>query len=241
MAKRRLWEDISLRLEEVRPSLAIVAGEFNATLSFLDKREGVRRLCRSQSDFQSFVNDNALFEVAAKGGNFTWTNRRRGFSNIAEKLDRFFLKDGVPIQCPFKVEKMWLRELGFRDGVIGWWKEAPVLEGFLAFLFFKKLSFVKQKLKSWNREVFGNIFNEKRRLEGDLGALNAKVLAEGMDEVDYLMEKDLLSKYGKVLQREEIYWKQKSRENWLKVDDRNTKFFHSLVKARRSLNRIISL
>lgn len=89
--------------------------------------------------------------------------------------------------------------------------------------------------------MFGNIFGEKRRLEGDLGALNAKVLAEGMDEVDFLTEKDLLSKYGEVLQREEIYWKQKSRENWLKVGDGNMKFFHSLVKVRRNLNRIISL
>ncbi|XP_059073802.1 uncharacterized protein LOC131070546 [Cryptomeria japonica] len=261
--KCRLWEDISKRLEEVRPSLAIVVGDFNATLSFSDKCGGVRRLCRSQSDFQSFVNANALFEVAAKGGIFTWTNRRRGFSNIVEKLDRFFLardwnlaplvfeaevlaisgsdhfpvslvvqKDEVPIRCPFKVEKMWIRESSFRDCVVGWWKEAPVVEGFLTFQFFKKLSFVKQKLKYWNREVFGNIFDEKRRLEGDLGALNAKVLVEGMDEVDFLTEKDLLSKYGEFLQREEICWKQKLREHWLKAGDRNTKFFHSSVKAR---------
>lgn len=104
-----------------------------------------------------------------------------------------------------------------------------MVEGFLAYHFFKKLSYVKQKLKSWNREVFGNIFDEKRRLEGDLGALNAKVMADGMDEVDFLMEKDLLSRYREVLQREEIYWKQKLCANWLKEGDRNTKFFHSSV------------
>ncbi|XP_057829385.2 uncharacterized protein LOC131040463 [Cryptomeria japonica] len=272
MEKCRLWEDISKLLEEVRPTLAIVVGDFNATLSFSEKRGGVRRMCKTQSDFQTFVNFDALFEVVAKGGRFTWTNRRWGFSYIAEKLDRFFLagdwnlaplifeaevlaisgldhfpvslvvqKDEVLLQCPFKVEKMWLRELGFRDQVVGWWKEAPMLDGFLAFQFFKKLSYVKQKLKSWNREVFGNIFDEKRRIDGDLGALNAKVLAEGMDELDYLMEEDLLSRYGEVLQREKIYWKQKLRENWLKADDRNTNFFHSSVKARRSLNRILSL
>ncbi|XP_059070808.1 uncharacterized protein LOC131860412 [Cryptomeria japonica] len=262
----------SKRLEEVRHFLAIVAGDFNATLSSSKKCGGVRRLSRSQLDFQSFVNENALLEVVAKGGDFTWTNRRRGFSNIAEKLDRFFLagdwsvapivfeaevlaisgldhfpvslvvqNDAVPIRCPFKLEKMWLRELSFKELVVGWWKEALVVEGFLAYHFFKKLSYVKQKLKSWNREVFGNIFYEKRRLEGDLGALNAKVMAEGMDEVDFLTEKDLLSRYGEVLQREEIYWKQKSRVNWLKAGDRNTKFFHSSVKARRSLNIILSL
>ncbi|XP_059073460.1 uncharacterized protein LOC131047916 [Cryptomeria japonica] len=261
--KCKLWEDVSRRLEEVRPLLAIVAGDFNATLSSSEKRGGVRRLRWLHLDFQSFVNDNALLEVVAKGGDFTWNNRRRGFSNIAEKLDRFFLagdwsvalvvfeaevlaisgsdhfpvslivqNDAVPIRCPFKMEKMWFRELSFKEIVVGWWKEAPVVDGFMAYQFFKKLSYVKQELKSWNREVFGNIFDEKRRLEGDLGALNAKVMVDGMDEVDFLMEKDLLSRYGEVLQREEIYWKQKSRVNWLKAGDRNRKFFHSLVKAR---------
>ncbi|XP_059064784.1 uncharacterized protein LOC131856859 [Cryptomeria japonica] len=191
--KCQLWEEISKTLEDIRSAITIVAGDFNATLSHSNKRGG----------------------VAAKGGNFTWTNRRLGFSNRAEKLDRFFLtgdqnlvplifeakvlaisgsdhfsvslvlqKDGVPLRCPFKVEKMWLREQGFRD-----------------------------------------------QIEGKLGALNLKVLAEGMDEVNYLMKKDLLSRYGEVLQRGEIFWRQKSRENWIRAEDRNTKFFHSSVKS----------
>ncbi|XP_059068682.1 uncharacterized protein LOC131078213 [Cryptomeria japonica] len=244
MDKCQLWEEISKILEDVRPALTIIVGDFNATLSYSDKHGGVRRMCKIQSDFQTFVDSNALYEVSAKGGNFTWTNRRLGFSNIAEKLDRFFLardwnlarlvfeakflaisgsdhflvslvvqKDGVPLRCPFKVEKMWLREQGFRE----------------------------QKLKIWNMDVFGNIFDEKHKIEGELGALNSKVLVEGMDEVDYLMEKDLLSRYGEVLQREEIFWSQKSRENWLRVGDRNTKFFHSSMKVKRSLNKILSL
>ncbi|XP_059076616.1 uncharacterized protein LOC131063353 [Cryptomeria japonica] len=167
--KCRLWEDISRRLEEVRPSLAIIAGDFNATLSSSEKHGGVRRLSRSQLDFQSFVNENALFEVAAKGGDYTWTNRHRGFSNIAEKLDRFFLagdwnvaplvfeaevlaisgsdhfpvslvvqNDGVPIRCPFKVEKMWTRDPSFKELVVGWWKggeKAPRPDEFRAFFF----------------------------------------------------------------------------------------------------------
>ncbi|XP_059064795.1 uncharacterized protein LOC131066016 [Cryptomeria japonica] len=219
--KCKLWEDISKRLEEVRLSLAIVVGDFNATLSFLDKRGGVRRLYRSQSDFQSFVNANVLFEVEAKGGNFTWTNRRRGFSNITEKLDRFFL--------------------------VGDWNLAPVdplvfeaevlaISGSDHFL----VSLVVQKDEIPIREVFGNIFDEKRRLEGDLGALNAKVLAEGMDEVDFLIEKYLLSKYGEVLQKEEIYWKQKLRENWLKAGDRNAKFFHSSAELLELIPPLVS-
>ncbi|XP_057814902.2 uncharacterized protein LOC131028604 [Cryptomeria japonica] len=139
--KYHLWDEITKTLEEIKPDITIIMGYFNDTLSHSDKRGGVRRMCRIQIYFQTFVDSNALFEVAAKGGNFTWTNRCLGFSNIVEKLDRFFLarewnlaplifevevlaisdsshfpvslvlqKDGVPLRCPFKVEKMWLRE-----------------------------------------------------------------------------------------------------------------------------------
>ncbi|XP_059071122.1 uncharacterized protein LOC131863796 [Cryptomeria japonica] len=199
--KCKLWEDVSRSLEEVRPLLAIMARDFNATLSSSEKHGGVRRLSRSHLDFQSFVNDNVFLEVVAKGGDFTWTNRHRGISNIAEKLDRFFLA---------------------RD-----WSVASIV--------------FEAKVLAISREVFGNIFDEKRRLESELGALNAKVMADGMDEVDSLTEKDLLSRYGEFLQSEEIYWKQKSWVNWLREGDINTKLFHSSVKARRSLNRILSL
>lgn len=41
--------------------------------------------------------------------------------------------------------------------------------------------------------------------------------------------------------REEIFWKQKSRVDWLQEGDRNTAFFHNMVKARRSGNSITSL
>ncbi|XP_059067527.1 uncharacterized protein LOC131858334 [Cryptomeria japonica] len=64
--KCRLWEDTSKLLEEVRLTLAIVVGDFNATLSFSKTRGGVKRMCKMQSDFQTFVNSNALFEVVVK-------------------------------------------------------------------------------------------------------------------------------------------------------------------------------
>lgn len=40
---------------------------------------------------------------------------------------------------------------------------------------------------------------------------------------------------------EEIYWRQKSRERWLKLGDKNSKFFHLSVKANRARRYLVKL
>ena len=40
------------------------------------------------------------------------------------------------------------------------------------------------------------------------------------------------------LMRQEIYWAQRSRVNWIKHGDKNTKFFHLKVSQRRQRNLI---
>ena len=41
--------------------------------------------------------------------------------------------------------------------------------------------------------------------------------------------------------QEEVYWKQKSSENWLNDGDKNTKYFHGSVNGRRAQNKVFSL
>ena len=42
--------------------------------------------------------------------------------------------------------------------------------------------------------------------------------------------------YKKWALLEEVSWRQKSREIWLKERDRNTKFFHQMANAHRRRN-----
>ena len=48
----------------------------------------------------------------------------------------------------------------------------------------------------------------------------------------------LSKKMDELLQKQEIYWAQQSRINWLKHGNRNTKFFHAKASKRRRKNFI---
>lgn len=40
------------------------------------------------------------------------------------------------------------------------------------------------------------------------------------------------------LEKDEIYWEQHARTNWLKGGDKNTKFFHSQASLRKMMNTV---
>lgn len=62
-----------------------------------------------------------------------------------------------------------------------------------------------------------------------------------MEADDYDNEKALKDELVEVLKREESFWRQKSRETWLKEGDRNTIFFHRTTIENRTRNRIIEI
>lgn len=45
----------------------------------------------------------------------------------------------------------------------------------------------------------------------------------------------------RMLKEEEVYWKQKSRIQWIQEGDKNTKFFHAHIVKRRGWNKILGL
>ncbi|TXG48954.1 hypothetical protein EZV62_024829 [Acer yangbiense] len=82
--------------------------------------------------------------------------------------------------------------------------------------------------------------SNKRELNKDLKAkqrelqcATAVIRDDSWDDIRRI-EKEL----DDLLEVDEMYWRQRSRENWLQCGDKNSKFFHASASARRSRNKI---
>ncbi|XP_012843177.1 PREDICTED: uncharacterized protein LOC105963331 [Erythranthe guttata] len=103
-----------------------------------------------------------------------------------------------------------------------------------------KLRRLKQKLQWWNWNVFGDVFKNKERAEA------AVLEAEHIYDLDRSPEnranlKKATAELTLMLNIEEEFWKQKAACRWATDGERNSKFFHSLVKKKRCVNRIHSI
>ena len=271
LEKRRVWNEISNFLFFNQNEMIIIGGDFNTILDPKEKIGGSSFLSNSSKDFKSWCEQHNLIDIPTNNGIYTWNNRRKDFAYIAEKLDRFLVKGDLdfnnlnisasilpitgsdhfpvrldieephkPVRNSFKCEKMWFLDQNFLANIKLWWSQGT-FEGSKMFIFMSKIKMLKDKILYWNKTHFNNIFIAKSEVEDKLKELNSKVIRLGMDNESYLLEKELLAKQEDLLSKEEIFWKQKSREKWLEEGDRNTKFFHNSTLINRAKNKISSI
>ncbi|KAL1156396.1 hypothetical protein V6Z11_A08G089000 [Gossypium hirsutum] len=95
-------------------------------------------------------------------------------------------------------------------------------------------------LKKWNKDSYGHIGTRKREITQKLNKIQ---YAFEKTNSTFLAQKEieLREELEEILNHEELLWKQKSRCDWLKLGDRNTKFFHGRTLHRRKINCINAL
>eukprot|EP00253_Pinus_taeda_P011292 PITA_11292 len=142
---------------------------------------------------------------------------------------------------PFRFEIFWLRDLGFIKKMEEWWTQSSVQGKGKMHTFQLKLKELKGRIKKWNKEEFGNILEEKQKLEGEMESLQHKIITEGRTEESIREEGIILGKLEERRKQEEVLWRQKSRIKWLREGERNTKFFHQAMIQHRQRNRILSI
>ena len=120
---------------------------------------------------------------------------------------------------PFRFENMWLEVEGFKELIRDWWWSFE-FRGTYSYVLMEKIKAPKVKLKAWNKGVFGNVDDQKK---------SAREREERMVAIE---------DFKKWVIMEEISWRQKSREIWLKEGDRNIGLFHKMANSCRKRNNI---
>jgi hypothetical protein len=138
----------------------------------------------------------------------------------------------IPSSQLFRFDKEWIMNEEFNHLVKKWWLEIT-LSGDIGLSWHKKLKKLRQRIRGWYKNYMG----EKHR--------KRKLALEQIHLLDKIMKHRVLT-YEEVLQwqthksilddyylEEELYWKQRAKDQWLKEGDLNAAYFHRISTNRK--------
>ncbi|PWA65154.1 hypothetical protein CTI12_AA306500 [Artemisia annua] len=263
--RSRLWNNI---IHQSKSSTIpfLVIGDFNLIGQVNDKQGGSSNISGRIEEFQEFMYSAELFEIPSKGLAYTWDNKRIDWANVRERIDQALgndlLLEAFPYQSlthlpligsdhspllyqtcsghkkkrkKFKFESMWTLENSCEDVIGDSWSTSNLKNEIECLR--QNLTSCAAALSSWSRGHFGN---------------NRKIIGEITKELAYLQslpptnengsrQRLLFSKLEQTWLREEMFWHQRSRVNWIKYGDQNSRFFHLSAIHRSQRNKILSL
>ena len=110
-----------------------------------------------------------------------------------------------------------------------------------SFVLAQKLKALKEDLKKWNKEEFGDLAFRKKCLLTELMGLDAKEDLQGLSNEEDSHRSQVKRDIAALATLEETFLRQKSRALYVKEGDNNTRFFHRLANSHRSTNHIRSI
>lgn len=208
------------------------------------------------------IEDCELTDLDLKGYQYTWERGHGTRDWIEIRLDRalvsnLFLNVFKNVQltnleistsdhCPILLEPMlmpnmlhvkrfrfgnaWLREPMCQQIVEETWRlnKGCSLQ--------EKISKCSETLMVWGKEITGSFKTRIKRCKHIMKTL------KGRHDADSITQYQEASKQlTKTYTQKEVFWKQRSKQLWLREGDSNSKFFHAAAKTRRKVNQINSL
>ncbi|XP_074346889.1 uncharacterized protein LOC141685699 [Apium graveolens] len=134
----------------------------------------------------------------------------------------------VPRAKRFKFENTWIREQDCRGVVKQGWERAgcgTVLE---------KIRSCGSILQEWG----GGEKNRRYKQQVQDCKKSLRKLQSRRDAAVVKQYSEIRNTYLKLLERQEIYWKQRAKQHWLREGDRNIRYFHRFASTRKKNNSI---
>nr|GEW90939.1 hypothetical protein [Tanacetum cinerariifolium] len=263
--RRCLWNSLSIFKGIVKDKPWTILGDFNVCLDPSERSCGSSKFTTAMADFRDCVEEIEVEDIAITGLRFTWNKKPGREEGLLKKLDRvlgnssfvssfpasfacflpYMLSDHSPavIAIP-KIESVKARSFKFhnflttKDDFIPMVKRvwSNKVEGFAMFYLVSKLKLLKKPLRKLCFEQ-GNLFENVKKLKSDLAAVQSAMNVDPHNNSLRAEELKVLKDYKTALKDEESFLRQKSMVEWLNVGDRNSKYFHNVVKGKRNRNR----
>ncbi|XP_060183224.1 uncharacterized protein LOC132613196 [Lycium barbarum] len=258
--RMQLWDSLYLLANNMTAPW-LVGGDFNVILNEEEKIGGLPVLPQEYEDFAFCLNSCELHEMPFKGSPFTWWNGRAANDCIFKRLDRIVYNDAFQnwfgqlevehlsrtgsdhapllVSCgdqgekfikPFRFLKFWVGHDNFLDFVKHQWETALTDDVFLSFKL--KMKKLKIALSTWSKNTFGDIFKQLVIRE-EIVKIKEQLFEETPSAENRMVMQRAQAELKLSLHYEEEFWRQKARMDCFSEGDRNTRYFHSLVKGRR--------
>lgn len=254
-AKRKaIWNQLS-DLGKNREEAWFLTGDFNEILNSAEKQGGPERPEGSFIDFRTFMSECDLFDLQHSGNYLSWRGKRhehlvhcrldRAMSNSlwAENYPsgrceylQFESSDHRPIITYFNLHYKKRKGLFRYDRRLKSNKEVSnlIIQNWQA----ETLEAVESKISrcriaiiNWSREANRN---SKKKIEETRGKLDSAMSSPLSNP---LLIASLNEELKLAYKEEEVFWKQRSRQLWLTLGERNTGYFHAITKGRKAVNK----
>jgi exonuclease III len=247
----RLINDLSC-VNNCSNSSWLVFGDFNLVLTNEEKSGGNPIEPNITTSFRNTLCHCDLQDLGFKGCIYTWTNNQQGDQIIHSRLDRFlatsdwilnfpnytnthlvrYKSDHHPILLEFsnttanrfnnkqgyikRFEQVWTTDEQHRSIVMNAWHK---YQGSLD----QHLNHTLSALHSWGRKTFGIIPRKVKEAQDDLLQLQQNPTTPNRTNAHQINQKEKV--LDDLLEKEEMWWSQRSRALWLTHGDKTQNIF----------------
>uniref|UniRef100_A0A803NMC8 CCHC-type domain-containing protein n=1 Tax=Cannabis sativa TaxID=3483 RepID=A0A803NMC8_CANSA len=229
----------------------MLIGDLNCIYSQEEKVGGRRVSDVDTKWLKSFMDTTGGIDLQFTGNKYTWQNNRFSGGLIRERLDRALcspewlleyptagirnlpiaISDHAPIIfdshlfavkgfIPFRFFEAWSWENSCKEEVAKAWSSSGDCA---TVAFIRNINNSKKAIQAWKKTYKGVHEGEIKDLERRLEWIQQQPRPDDFRNEEVSIQSNLTAAWTKL----ESMWRQKSRETWLALGDRNTRYFHA--------------
>ncbi|GJR88548.1 RNA-directed DNA polymerase, eukaryota, reverse transcriptase zinc-binding domain protein [Tanacetum coccineum] len=267
--RKKLWKDLNLKKRVIGNASWVIMGDVNVSLHMEDHSEGMSNYTQDMIDFQECINSIEVEDIKWFGLHFTWIKSLLNCDNtILKNIDRImcnnpflahysnasalFLPYGIydhnptilkiphamrKINKSFRLANYVANKANFKKSVKDKW--GFEVHGYAMYKLVKKLKNLKPHLNELNWEN-GNLFEKVIDLKAELYEIQSKIGKNPTNKDLRRSGVEILKAYKEAIIDEEKLLRQKTKITWLSEADKNSTYFHKVLRGRINRSRIMS-